>query len=84
MQTYKEMDEQAKQIFIRLFGDVKEIAQAGKQGNEVYMAYIKSKVETLTLEEQELCLTFMFSTKLDQMLITFARLVGVFKDSSES
>jgi len=74
MQTQKEMTEQVKEIFKRLFSDVKEVANAGAQGQEVWLTYVQSKINTLTLEEQEVRLRYFFSSKLETMLIDFAKI----------
>ena len=76
MQTHKEMTVQVQQIFKRLFPDVKEVSVAGSQGDEVWYNYIKTKIDTLTLEEQEVCLRYFFSTKLEAMMIKFAAMMS--------
>lgn len=76
MQTHKEMTEQVQQIFKRLFLDIKEVSVAGSQGDEVWYNYIKNKIDTLTLEEQEVCLRYFFSTKLEAMIIKFAAMMS--------
>lgn len=78
MQTQKETTEQVKEIFKRLFLDVKEVASAGAQGEEAWLTYIQSKINTLSLEEQEVCLRYFFSTRLEDMLISFAKIVTGF------
>jgi len=79
MQTNKEMTEQVQQIFKRLFLDIKEVSVAGAQRDEVWYNYIKTKIDTLTLEEQEVCLRYFFSTKLEDMLIKFAAMMSGLK-----
>lgn len=77
MQTNKEMADQVQQIFMRLFPDVKEVAKAGLQ-DEVWYNYIKTKIDTLTLEEQEICLRYFFASKLEGTLIKFAKMLTLF------
>lgn len=80
MTTHKEMSEQFKLIFLRLFSDIREVASAGAQGDAVWFPYIMTKIDTLTLEEQELCLRYLLSSKLESMLIDFMKTTGGFGD----
>ncbi len=77
MKTNKEMTDQVRQIFMRLFPDVKEVAKARLQ-DEVWYNYIKTKIDTLTLEEQEICLRYFFASNLEDTLIKFAKMLTLF------
>lgn len=70
--THKELEEKTIHIVGKLFGDLQEVMKNARSTDEHWFTFIKSKLDLLTLEEQEALLLYLFDQKLTHAMMSLA------------